>query len=306
MATENSGADISAQLETAIAGEVESPATETETETVVETTTSEEPSTGTKSVPYSRFKEVIDQKNDLSTQLNDLQSTFNQNNDSLAKMTQMLEAAKQDSDLIKEIKALANDPTMLPHVEALDKRIRGIEDEIEETGEVDDKSLDKARQILERKQAQLSEQLQEQSSDLLTQRADNIADKWLESLPDQYTDQDKEIVGQLWASKVNWNDIESNPDTLDDVLASTFQETITSFGTPRGGLIDPNDPDSYEIELPETPEITPEQEVAQIVGTRNYGGYEAKDGKVSAEVSDADFASDLGKVLKIGNRSQVF
>jgi hypothetical protein len=296
MAKETAGEDISAQLETAIAGEVETPTTKTET---IETPTQQTVTEDSKTIPYSRFKEVIDQKNDLTSQVDELQSNYQVANDSLAKMTQMLEAAKGDQDLIKQIQALANDPKMLPHVDAIDKKLRGIEEEIEETGEVSDKTLESTRKVLEQQQTQLQNQVEQQYSDILTQRADAIADKWLESLPEQYTDQDREIIGQLWASKVNWNDVESNPDGLDDVLANTFQETINSFGLPRGGLIDPNDPDSYEIELPETPELTPEQEIAEIVGTRNYSAYKTEDG---AEVSDADFAADLGKVLKIGNR----
>jgi hypothetical protein len=292
---EDKGAEVAARLDAAIEGEttVETPTT-AETVETVETAT-ESPVERAKTIPYQRFQEVVGQKNDLQGQLDNAVTQYQTANESLSKMTAMLDAAKEDVDLLKDIRALANDPEMLPHLEKIDKRIRGIEEEIEETGEVDESKIDKATKILERKQAQLADQMADQAEDLLAQRADQIADKWLESLPEEYTDEDREVISKLWSNNVEWDDVVESPEALDQYLADTFQTTIQEFGTPRGGLINPEDPDSYEVEVETPPEETPEQQFAQLVEGKNYSG--VKDGQ--AEVSDSDFAADLAAAMRM-------
>jgi DNA repair exonuclease SbcCD ATPase subunit len=302
MAQNATGEDIAASLEEAIAGETETPAVETiETEAVE---TAETEVTGkAKAIPYSRFKEVVGQKNEVQSQLNELQTQYNDVHTSLSRMTNMLDEAKGDSELVRDIRALASDPEMLPHLEALDAKLKGEElPTAEETGDPEQDALNKAKRVLEAKQAQLEEQISTQAEDILAQRADAIADKWLEALPSEYNEQDREVVSKLWANAVDWDDVKANPSGLDDYLAKTFQETIEVFGTPRGSLINPADPDSYEIEIDSPQEVTPEQEIAQIVSGREYAATTKSDtGAVSADVSDSDFAADLAKIMKINN-----
>lgn len=301
MADTATGAEIAAQLEEVIAGETETPAVDSETE-AVETAQTE--ATGkAKAIPYTRFKEVVGQKNEVQSQLEELQGQYNDVHSSLARMTNMLDEAKGDSDLVKDIRALASDPDMLPHLEALDAKLKGEElPTVETTGDPEQDALNKARRVLEAKQAQLEEQISDQAEDILAQRADAIADKWLEALPEEYDERDREVVSKLWANAVEWDEVRANPSALDDILARTFQETVEVFGSPRGSLINPADPDSYEIEIDSPPEITPEQEIAQIVSGRDYSAItKTEAGDVSADVSDGDFANDLARIMKINN-----
>jgi hypothetical protein len=304
---DNEGTEVAAKLEEALAGEAES-ATAGEVETFEATEVAEEGASQegdrNNTIPMDRFRQVVSQKNDFKGQLENLQSQYETSNESLAKMTQMLEATKTDADLVKDIRALANDPDMLPHIEALDKRLKGIEDEIDDTGQADETTVDRARKVIEKRQTALEEHVADQYSDILAQRADMVAEKWLESLPEEYTEQDREVIGKLWANEVDWNSLEENPDNLENILASTFQTTIDSFGIPRGSLIDPNDPDDYEIEIEEPYVPTPEEELSSIIAGTDFGAFKSEDGKFEPEIDDADFASAMADVMKITGRNR--
>jgi len=299
---ETTGAeDISSKLDAAIQGEVdaESPAAEVGSEETEGVTEKGKPP---KTVPYPRFKEVNDDRKVTKERYADLETRYQKQTDSVNQLTQMLEAAKADSGVLADIKALANDPKMFPHIDALDKRLKGIEEEVEETGEASDKTLDKAKKFLEREQEKLADELADTRSTILVQRADTIADKWLEALPENYDERDRKIISRLWADEVDWTDVEQNPDKLQDVLAQTFQKTIDEYGVPRGGLIDPNDPDSYEVETEETTAPSPEEELLTIIKGKNYGALKeiSVGGKkvLQPEISEEEFAADFAKALR--------
>jgi len=298
--TVKGASDIAANLDTVIDETSEvSPTQETEQTDVAG---SPESTKGSKTIPYTRFKEVIDSKNTLQEQLEALQDKYETQSTSLGKLTEMLEKSKQDSDLIREIQALQHDPKMLPHLEAIDKKIRGIEEEIEETGNVDDKKVEQVQRLIAKQKAELDERFMDQQSDILVQKADTIADRWLEALPEDYSDQDKAIISKLWANEVDWNNIEQDPDSLSDVLKTSFQTVINDYGIPRGRLIDPNDPDSYEIEMDEPEVKSPVEELMEAIGRKDYGKIKESDtgGRktVQAEISDDEFTRDMAKVLR--------
>lgn len=296
MGTEETGADIVADLDAAIDDTEDSPTSETG-----EQETAGSPESKGKTIPYSRFKEVIDTKNTLQQELDALQDRYDEQSGSLGKLTQMLEEAKHNTDLIREIQSYQSDPKMLPHLEAIDKRLRGIADEIEETGEVDDEKLNQASKLVRKQQETLDQKFADQQSDLLTQRADMIADKWLEALPEEYSEEDRKIISKLWAGEVNWYDIEANPDSLQGVLKESFQTVIDEYGTPRGQLVNPEDPDSYEIEIEEPEVKSPEEELMEAIGRKNYSSVKSTEGKgglFTPEISDDEFADDMAKVLR--------
>jgi len=309
MGQENTGAeDITANLDAAINEETteESPTSETGTGgESTEATEASSPESKGKTIPYTRFKEVNDAKNELRDELAALQEKFEEQSTSVTQMTQMLNEAKENSDLLKEIQALQTDPNMLPHLEAIDKKLRGVEEVLEQTdGEGKDNTRAELNKLLQSQRDQLEQQQADLQSDILVQKADIIAEKWLEALPEEYTEQDKEIISTLWAQSVDWDKVSASPDSLSDHLKETFQSSIDKFGVPRGGLIDPNDPDSYEIETqqPETP--SPEEELLEAIGKKNYGGFKEVDQggrkSVQAEVSDDEFAADMAKAIRVG------
>ena len=305
MAKETGVETISEQLDSAISEEIEetdSPTVETGLEEKTEEEKGSSPESKGQSVPYTRFKEVNDSRKDIQEKYTELESQHREVSASLADLTKLVTNAKEDQDLLQEIKALSKDPNMLPHIEAIDRKLKGIEEELEEIDEKDpDKGLQRTQKILESEHEKLTGELAEQRSEMLTQRADVIADKWLEALPEEYTDGDRKIIARLWADQMetHWESIEENSDQLQEILTNTFQETIDDFGVPRGGLINPEDPDSYEVELENPPEVDPTEALMNIIQGKEYG--KVTEGK--AEVSDDDFAVDFAKVMKAGNAS---
>jgi len=301
MDTTTGAAEVAANLDAALTETEESPTPETGSEQA----DSESKSKAPKSVPYTRFKEVIEDKNTLKGQLDTLSTKFTEQSSTLANLTKMLEDAKPDTDLVRNIKALQHDPAMLPHLEAIDRKLKGIEEEAEETGKVDADKVADVKQLIKQQKDQLNEALASQQADITIQRADAIADKWLESLPEEYTEQDRKVISKLWANEVDWNVLETKPESLQEHLKETFKSVINDFGVPRGKLIDPDDPDSYEIEYNEPEKKTVEQELMEAIGKKEYGKIVDVDkgGKKirTAAVSDDEFANDMAKVLR-GNR----
>lgn len=254
-------------------------------------------------VPKSRLDEVIGQRNDLKQQLDDLSSKHEETQSSLTKLTQMFEGVKADADIINDIRALAKDPRYKDQVEAIDRALRGVEEEVEKGDLTEEEAAQKTSQILERKQGQLEEQIQSQQLKILTNEADAIAEKWLEQLPEQYTDADRKSIAHLWTALTDFDVIEENPDGLVDFLKESFQQAIDVFGTPRGALVDPNDLEEVketEVE-PEAPD--PDELLAKLLEGKNYGGIltDKNSGKISPEVSDEDFTRDLSLAMKIRN-----
>jgi hypothetical protein len=303
MDTTTGAAEVEANLAAALSETEESPTTETGSKSQAETESKGKEAP--KTVPYTRFKEVIEGKNELKSQLDSLSTKFTEQSSALANLTKMLETSKPDTDLVRDIKALQHDPKMLPHLEAIDRALKGIEEEVEETGTVDKDKVADVKAALKEQKNQLNEALAKQQADLTIQRADAIADKWLEALPEEYTEQDRKVISKLWANEVDWDILESQPDKVQEHLKDTFKSVINDFGVPRGKLIDPDDPDSYEIEFNEPEKKTPEQELMEVISGKEYGKIVDVDrgGKKSrvAEVSDDEFAADMAKVLR-GNR----
>ncbi len=294
--------DIAAQLDTAIDGTEDSPTPETGKET----TTENESKGKAKAVPYERFKEVIEDKNTLKAERDQIKEKYLEQTTTLANLTKMLETAKSDVDLVREIKDLQRDPAMLPHLEAIDRKLKGIEAEVEETGNVDKDKVADVQKLIKAQKAQLDEQMQETRSEMLITRADQIADQWLGALPEEYTDQDRKVISKLWANEVDWNILENQPEKLNEHLRETFKSVINDFGVPRGKLIDPDDPDSYTIEIDEPEKKSIEDELMEAIGKKDYGKIldVEKGGKKSraAAVSDDEFAADMAKILKTNRR----
>jgi hypothetical protein len=168
MGQENTGAeDITANLDAAINEETteESPTSETGTGgESTEATEASSPESKGKTIPYTRFKEVNDAKNELRDELAALQEKFEEQSTSVTQMTQMLNEAKENSDLLKEIQALQTDPNMLPHLEAIDKKLRGVEEVLEQTdGEGKDNTRAELNKLLQSQRDQLEQQQADRS-----------------------------------------------------------------------------------------------------------------------------------------------
>lgn len=222
----------------------------TEAETVPETSTdtkATEPekaadTSKSNAIPYDRFKEVVDQKNEVATRYEALEQQFTQKSDDLTKMIALLEAKDNDAAIVAAIREFAKDgnPAHRELVENLDKMLTGA-DEDEDSDDSDEKSEQspksegkELKKLVNEAREELAEHAADQQADLLLMKADTLAEKYFDALPDQYTDQDKQVISKLLTDDVNWETIEENPDSLSEEIAGAFERTLESFGTPRG------------------------------------------------------------------------
>ena len=267
-----------------------------------------------KAVPYSRFQEVISQKNEFQNKAVQYEQKVGEYERTIANLTTMLKETKESDDMIKEIRSLAHDPRHKPYVEYLHKVLMGEEPEVEEEVEEDlspQEVEDRRIQHLLKSQENLEEVIMDQRADAIIQKADSIADKWLEALPEEYTDEDRNSVAHLWTTRVDWNSIEANPTLIEQELARSFQDTLNLYGTPRGTLFTSEQVEELKKTTTEEAKApSPEEELAQLFN-KNYGGFKPSGKKNSAgaeimtpEVSDEDFAKEFAQAMKLVNKSR--
>ena len=306
--------EILAELETAAAGEKPEESATGKPEKTVKT--AGPPKEGDW-VPKSRLNEVISARNERDQTIATLSSKIAESDASVTRLTKMLEGAQSAQQTLNDLRALAGDPKHRPHVEYLHKVLVGESVEEEETlpedatpKQVEDHRLN---EIAKAQQA-LQDSVRDQQADAIIQRADLIADKWLEALPAEYTDEDRNAVAHLWTGRVDWNAIQSNPSGLEKFLADSFQDTLNIYGVPRGYLFTQEQVDALKTETQQQElqaVLSPEKELEQLFASKNYSGLKGTGKKTTGgaeimapEVSEEDWAADLAKAMKISNAAR--
>lgn len=297
--------EVTAALEAAVAGETSKAESSTATEEV-ETTekTAEEQNT---TVPYSRFKEVIDARNESDAKTTKLEEQLAENNTSLNKLTAMLEEREADSNTLTEIRELAQDPKMRDHVVALDKALKGIEDEIEEGETTPEKTQDRTRELLKETKEELEDVVADQQADLLLSRADIIADKLLDGLPKEYLPEDKDVVSRLWVDEMDWEKAAGDSDNLSTHLTESFQKALDIFGKPRGAMLSLDDVEIVKEGEEATSTPAPEEELAEILG-KNWAATKTVKSSTGVEttvpeLTDDEFTESMAKAMRIARGS---
>jgi len=265
-------------------------------------------------IPKSRFNEVIQARNERDQTIVTLSAKIAESDASVTRLTKMLEGAQTAQQTLNDLRALANDPRHKPHVEYLHKVLIGESVE-EETPLPADATLEQKEERrlteLTKAQEELRASIVDQRADQIIQRADLIADRWLEALPDEYTSEDRNAVAHLWTSRVDWNAIEGNPAGLEKFLADSFQDTLNIYGVPRGHLFTSEQVEELKKPTGEAKTLSPEEELGQLIASKNYSSFKSTGKKNSAgveimtpEVSEDDFTTDLAKAMKIANKSR--
>jgi len=223
------------------------PETSTETQatdTAKATGSSKETGEGT-NVPYTRFKEMVDQRDDLSQRYDALESNFADRQTEQGQLIELLRSKDADVDILNRIREMGQSGSELEKelVDRLDKHLKGdVEEEAlpAEAGEKATKSSadEKTVKLLKETREELTERAADQQADLLLMKADLLSEKYFDALPEQYTDQDKRVVGQLLVDTVDWEEIENNPDSLNEEVAKAFENTLELFGDPRGTVVE--------------------------------------------------------------------
>lgn len=289
-----------ATLENAIAGDkqVES----SPTDTVGKSTTDVKTTKEIGGIPKVRFDEVNERMKTAEAEVTQLRNKLQESITSTNKMTEMLEVRQRDSDVLARIRELADDPKYSDAVMALDRKLKGIEDEVDEGDKSPEQGAKETKALIEKTRNELTDMVADQRADLILARADNLAERFLSNLPAEYTEQDKTVLARIWVDEVNWDLIDKNPSALESEISESFQRSVDVYGTPRGAYIDPN---SVEfVDETQTAEPDPVEELRALVG-KNWGEVKSSDTKkgiFEPTFSDEEFAAAAGEAMRRSNK----
>jgi len=259
---------------------------------VVESDTDEAVSEGSDNkIPYKRFTEVNSALKEARASEAEARQALLASQDKLVRMAELLEAKEDDVRTLNEIKSYVNDPSMKDHVMAIDAKLRGIELDVKTGETTPEDGLAQAKALIEKTREEVLDTRADIQADALIQKADSIAERLLASLPKEYNEQDRSIISDLFAEKVNWDDAVANPAQLSSILTKGFQDTIDRYGVPRGAMFSTEEVQEI-LPDPADAEMTPEQELEAILGMEwgKTTEVETKGGtKHVAELSDEAF-----------------
>ena len=292
---------IEAALEAAVEGspETATPGMEGSPEASATADASKESSTDPKSthVPYDRFAEVVADKNDFKQRLSEVEAKLDARDGEIRDVQSRYEEAE---NLLDQIRGLAADDKYREHVLAIDRALKGLpddEDTDEESTEDGDEaktkegpSKDELRKLKEETADALAEQRAEQLLQLIQQRAS----EYLNSLPEEYTEKDREVIARLWSNWVDWDGIEDDPGTMNQALSESLGNLLEWYEQPRGAAIE-----AEPTEPATPPEPSPGEKLKTLLD-RDWGALGEKGDPLA---SDEDFQHAFAEAARLAKQS---
>lgn len=246
----------------------------------------------------SRIQELVGANKQLTSQLESLKAAQDASQQSINNLTDLANQARQDSEIVQAIRTLAADPRYTEMIHDLDRALSGEEPEVDTSKMSDEERVAHEKSVLEQRLERAEEMNQQIITDSLITRADQIADRWLDALPEEYTEADREVIGTLWTHMVDWDGLEATGDPqahLEPHLRETLQQAIDLFQQPRGGLVEPGS-ETTETEPVETQD--PVEALQEALAGREYGTVQNNEGKYEQPISDDEFLADFAAVMK--------
>lgn len=252
-------------------------------------------------VPYDRFKEVIDQKNEFKEKLDHLEKVADDRSKELSQMVELLQARESESQIVNAIRALAADgnPQHRELVESLNNALQGIEESVESGEKTPEQAAADTKAAIAETQEAMEDIASNQQAELLLMKADLLAEKYFDALPPDYSDQDKEVLSTLLTDHVNWEAIEEDPNVLSEEIPKAFEKVLQFFGEPRGKAAEVAT--EGETKQPAKEAASPEPEVPEHLKVE-WGELKEvqtpKGAVLKPTHSDDDFSDALAKELR--------
>jgi len=270
------------------------PASEAKAENALEG--KETPKDGTKTVPYDRFSEVVKQKNEAIDKIKSLESQFDGASEREKSLQSRIEGLETDQQIVNSIRELAKDERYRPHVEALDKKLQGIDDEVEaakESGTDDLTDIDKAKAEYDKKLAALEDQVATQRAEHLWTQSNAYAKTMIDALPEEYSDIDKTRLQKSWISEVDWNAIEeAGQEAIPQHLETSFAKLIKDYGTPTG-IVAKNAQQEITKDNPEALKPTDPTAAAKTILAKDWSERNEDGEPLHSEAEFSDAFADL-------------
>jgi len=248
-----------------------------------------------KTVPYERLSQVVKQKNEISERFTALEEQYKSATAREQELRGRIGDLEQDSQILDAIKNLAKDEKYRAHVIAIDKALQGIDDDIEAAEEKkDQKAVADAEKRFQAKAAELEDLLADQRAENLWNETAEMAKGMLAALPEEYTDEDKVLIGKFWTPRVNWSEIEQRgSEAIPSALNSSFAAVIKEYGTPKGALVTRTTKE-VESRIPETKRASSEDVVKGLLEK----DWAEKDSDGKFVHSDEEFTGGLTELLR--------
>ena len=251
----------------------------------------------------ARIRELVAKANGLEEELTNYKNAVGEKDKELGKLVDLLQARENDARVVKKIQELySTDTKWKDTIEKLDKVIRGeevVEAETESKGQ--DKSIEKAKDLIHSTRKELDEAIADQKADLLLHRSELLIDRYMKELPGEYGEEDKRLLGSVLKNHIDWNAIEEDPKQLPDLVHAGVQSAVTWYGAPKGVTPKAQDKGS-EPTKPESPTERLDKimklDVGKLKTVKTQSGTESK----VPEMTDDDFVKLLGESLKLKNR----
>ncbi len=305
---ENVNTDVNearAKLEQAAAGVESESSTEkkTEQETTEKTVEAEGEKGNDKEgwVPRDRLNEATKShqtdKEQWTTSEKEMKDALQQAQQTASELTDVVKIGQKDADLVASIRGLAQNPKYADLIKQVDNALQGLDVEEEKGDKTPEQVADQKHKVLAETQETLQGQLEDQKNEVLLQRADMIAKDYLAELPTEFTEADKNVVSEMWANRLDWDQVMEAPDKMPDMLKDSLQKALNDYGEPRGKIA--QDTKAELEKATETPAETTQPSVADRMGKylgKNYG--EIKDGK--QVISDDELNKDMADVIRLG------
>jgi hypothetical protein len=294
-------------LENAVNDTSETSTEETETKETTSTTDNG-------MIPRARYNEVSTkfqeaqktweaERAELSGKLEEFQK-------SVGNLSDVAKNAEEAQQIVSSLRAMSRDPKWSDLIDTLDQ---GLQDPnfdptaaqaTEETSNEETKetkpTVDYKSEIAKVK-SEIEESFQAQKIDFLSQQAEVVGDAYMKELPEEYGEQDRKNIQELWSNRVDWDGIHQNPETLTSELSKSFQEVLKAYPVPGQSQTETTEETTTETEK----QPTVEEQLQATIG-KDWGALKEVDtpsGKAKqAVVSDDDFAEEFAKVFKLSNR----
>lgn len=265
-------------------------------------------------VPYQRFKEVNDRLHQLEEALDERNKQLEERASALSKLTSVLEAKEQAAGYIDKIRELyrSGDPQWAPILEKLDRRLAGIEEEVEAGEKTEKEGADETQKILKATTAKLEDAILDQRADLIVAKADTYAAQLLDQLPEEYSDNDRRRIAHYLTEAVDWEVIENAKDwqsALESELPRAFEYVLNEiYGEPEGVIAQRLQEELKAKGQVRNPEPSPEERLERLV-SRDWGKYtveKTERGNVKSfkpETSDDDFSRAMAEAMRAANEA---
>jgi hypothetical protein len=202
---------------------------------------------------------------------------------------------EQESQILEAIKDLYQDEKYRPHVTAINNALQGIEEEVEEAqAEGDETAVSKAEKRFLEKTEQLENLMADQRAEGLWDKAQGLAREMLAALPEQYTDEDRETIADLWKPRVDWEGIEKGgAESIPPYLNESLAAVIRKYGTPKGAIA-AQTTEEIESRVPEAKIVSDEDKVKGIL-EKNWAELDENGAPL---MSEADFEAGMADLLR--------